>query len=118
MGKGNLSLSKPRSLRLSILFVVIAGLTAADVLTTNRIISMGLGSEGNGVVSILMEAFGSWWWAPKALAAVAFAVIVDGMWERKSAKIAFGAVVAYYAVISARHLLILDVANEIKRLCG
>jgi len=112
MGKGCLSL------RLFALFVIVSVLTAIDVITTNQIIFIGVGDEGNGIISLLMETFGGWWWVPKALASVVFVIVVDRMWERRAAKIAFGTVVAYYVIICSRHLLILSVAEELKRLCG
>lgn len=112
MGEGRLPL------RLLGLLMLVAALTAGDVLTTNRIIAIGLGFEGNGIISLLMEFFGKLWWIPKAAAAAVFAVVADRMWNRLPARIAFGVVTAYYVVIIARHLMILYVAAEIKRLCG
>lgn len=116
MGTRRLQLSR---LRLPGLLVLFLGLTVADVLTTNAVISSGIGQEGNPVVRVLMSTLGWWWWIPKMVFGVILALLCNKRWDKSHiARLATLAFSVVYLHVVSHNFAIIRAAEEIRRFCG
>lgn len=105
---------------------LIVGLTVGDIITTQIIISSGIGVEGNPVVGGIMDGLGAYWWVPKlllsfvlaAMAVVMWYKVCPKPWERSIARFFIGVYVVFYVGLISYHVAILHIFKQLKTICG
>lgn len=104
---------------LACLLAIYVGLTAADVITTNAVLSTGMGREANPLVRWLMGVLGASWWLPKVFMALVLSLLCYKAWDRspvaKSMTLLYSII---YFHIASHNWALVRVADEVRRYCG